>query len=455
MERQTAVSIVVGGAILAVALFAFSVQGQERSITFPIPELGNCASKDECRAYCDDPANTDQCLDFAVAHGLMSQADAEQAKQFLNQTGPGGCKGEECRDYCEDPAHRDECLDFAVEQGLVPAEVAQEVRRFPTSGPGGCQEEACREYCDNPGNAEECLNFAVENNLIPVEAAEQARRMLRALAQGGPGGCQGEDECRDYCENPANQEACFAFAEQNGLIPPEELERAKKGREILVKIETEGGPGGCRGEDECRLYCSDPTHTEECVQFAVQGGFMTSDEARRQIERFQGGEFDEYRERFEQNRERFEEEFRQKREEFEERFRAQREEFEGRFQEEGFPTPDEFPGFPGQFPGPGEFPPPQEFPGLQEFPGQTGFPGPSPEELQRYEEQFRQFREQSRPDGFPSPEEFQQYEQYQGQYPPPGSYQEPPPDTYQEPPLPTSSLIQNLPAFILNFFRFR
>ncbi len=444
----------VGALILGIGafIFAFSALGQEGSISFPISELGNCASKDECRTYCDDPGNREQCLNFAVEHGLMSASDAERAREFVNETGPGGCRGEECKDYCEDPAHRDECLDFAVSKGFISSDEAQRIKKFPTSGPGGCRGEECRDYCDNPDNAEECLSFATDHDLIPAEGAERARRMLKAMREGGPGGCRSGNECREYCENPANEEQCLAFAEQKGLIPPEDLERAKKGREILQKIETEGGPGGCKGEEACKLYCADPTHTEECVNFAVSHGFMRSDKAREQLERFQRGDFDEYRERFEQHRERFEEEFRAKREEFEQRFRERREEFEQkrsefeqRFRSGEFPTPNEFPGSSGEFPGRSEFPPPQEFPGQTEFqgqpsfPGQTQFPGLSPEEMRRYEEQFRQ--------------------QYQSQYPDQGSY--PPPSDqqqyqqYQEPPPPTSSLIQNLPAFILNLFRFR
>ncbi|TSC69242.1 MAG: hypothetical protein G01um101466_141, partial [Parcubacteria group bacterium Gr01-1014_66] len=37
-------------------------------ITFPIPELANCAEKDACRLYCDDLAHQDECVAFAKKH---------------------------------------------------------------------------------------------------------------------------------------------------------------------------------------------------------------------------------------------------------------------------------------------------------------------------------------------------------------------------------------------------
>ena len=39
-------------------------------ITFPIPELGNCASYSECRNYCEDPVNHNSCINFAKSKGF-------------------------------------------------------------------------------------------------------------------------------------------------------------------------------------------------------------------------------------------------------------------------------------------------------------------------------------------------------------------------------------------------
>ena len=58
----------IGSAAMLGALFILSaalVSAQESTITFPVPELGNCGSKSECRTYCDDLANIKTCVAFA------------------------------------------------------------------------------------------------------------------------------------------------------------------------------------------------------------------------------------------------------------------------------------------------------------------------------------------------------------------------------------------------------
>ena len=40
--------------------------------------------------------------------------------------------------------------------------------------------------------------------------------------------CKTEKECRAYCENPKNMEACVAFAEKYSLMSGAEIQTAKK-----------------------------------------------------------------------------------------------------------------------------------------------------------------------------------------------------------------------------------
>lgn len=42
----------------------------------------------------------------------------------------------------------------------------------------------------------------------------------------------------------------------------------------------------CRSEEECRLYCSDPVHFDECAAFAVEEGFLDLETAERDLKRF-------------------------------------------------------------------------------------------------------------------------------------------------------------------------
>ncbi|MDO8565426.1 MAG: hypothetical protein Q7R67_02295 [bacterium] len=199
---------------------------------------GGCTSKEECRTYCDEDSHKEECLNFAVENGMMTEEEADKARKFMNQTGPGGCQGEECRTYCEDRAHREECLNFAEKNGFISKEEAAKMRKFQ----------------------------AIE-------------------AEGGPGGCKRE-ECRTYCDEVSHREECFKFAKEKGLISEEEVEHFEQGQKILEKIKESGGPGGCRGEEECHSFCSDPANVEECVTFAGKNAGLGEGEARRMLEEF-------------------------------------------------------------------------------------------------------------------------------------------------------------------------
>src|SRR6185436_527618 len=63
------------------------------------------------------------------------------------------------------------------------------------------------------------------------------------------GGCANAKECKTYCNDLANVEACTTYGEAHGLLSSEKAEGNRK----LKKI-TEG-PGGCDTKDACKAYC--------------------------------------------------------------------------------------------------------------------------------------------------------------------------------------------------------
>lgn len=82
---------------------------------------------------------------------------------------------------------------------------------------------------------------------------------------GGPGGCRGEQECRNYCSKPQNLEECRRFAEAKDF-----------GEKEHERFEAPGGfsgPGGCSSPRECREFCSSPKNFQECTQFIDDKGF--------------------------------------------------------------------------------------------------------------------------------------------------------------------------------------
>ena len=274
--------------ILSLLFVGFLVLAQELpGVTFPVSELGNCASKEECMAYCDLPENMLACINFSETHGLISPEDAAMARKMLELAvtdGPGGCQGRvECSAYCDNSDHMEECIEFAKKYGLIPPDELVEVEKILVAiqkgaRPPACHgKAACDAYCNMAEHFEECIIFGEAAGLIPPDEIDDARRALEAVRKGAkPPACKGKTECDTYCAEPEHLEECLAFAEAAGFISPEDAAMARK---------TGGkGPGGCRGEEACKAYCEDPSHMEECINFAVEQGFMSPEEAQKMRE---------------------------------------------------------------------------------------------------------------------------------------------------------------------------
>lgn len=164
---------------------------------------------------------------------------------------------------------------------------------FPVAELGGCQSETeCKTYCDNPDNYSACFAFAKKHNLLEGPLADKSEKELEKFAQvmneGGPGGCQSQRECDAYCDDIDNINECVTFAERHDLMPPSELDEAKKVMSALargVKM-----PGGCTNKKTCEAYCFGSGgaeeggfiegHMDECVRFGLEAGFMGEKEAK-------------------------------------------------------------------------------------------------------------------------------------------------------------------------------
>ena len=147
--------------------------------------------------------------------------------------------------------------------------------QYPVEELGNCKNrDACEKYCDNPQNFDACIVFAEKNNIMPREEIEMAKKFMAGGGKG-PGGCRGREECEAYCDNIDNINECVAFAEQNNILPPAELEEAKK---VKAAIEKGIKPPACRNKKQCDSYCASPEHMEECLTFAEAAGFIPPEE---------------------------------------------------------------------------------------------------------------------------------------------------------------------------------
>ncbi len=322
--------------VLVLIFAGFFVFAQELSgVTYPVSELGNCQSKDDCAAYCDKAENMEACLDFAQAHNLLPALEIKMARDMLElgeTAGPGGCQGQiECAAYCDEISHIKECITFAEENNLIPPEELGEAKKVMAAmekglTPPNCKSKSeCDVYCQKPEHMEECITFGEAAGLIPPEELKDAKKALEAVKKGakppacqgkeacdtycaepehieecinfaqaagfmspeeaamakrtggkGPGGCRGKEVCNAFCEEPANMEACISFGLEYGFVPAEEIENTKKTLQALKKGVS---PPNCRGEEECNIYCSQPEHSEECINFSEAAGFMSPEEA--------------------------------------------------------------------------------------------------------------------------------------------------------------------------------
>ncbi|MBI4101457.1 MAG: hypothetical protein HY443_00640 [Candidatus Nealsonbacteria bacterium] len=260
--------------------------GQPADIQYPVAELGNCQDESSCRSFCDQPENLSACLDFAKKNNLMSEEELAMAEKFeaSGGTGPGGCSGKDsCENYCNDISHIDECIAFAEENDLMPPEELAEAKKVQAAIARGVQpppcgnKDSCDIYCEEPSHMEECISFAAAAGLMDGKELADAQKMLQAIRRGvTPPPCRGKDACEEYCAQPDNMESCMNFAMEAGFMSEEEKEGAQK---MLAALKKGVKPLPCRGKDECDQYCGQDEHLEECMNFAIEAGFMSEEDA--------------------------------------------------------------------------------------------------------------------------------------------------------------------------------
>lgn len=241
----------------------YEEEARKKGITFPITELGGCGSVNACMQYCDNSANAEKCFAFAKKHNLDAGGPPSGAKRLPPGGGPGGCTSEDtCRSYCDTPANRQTCMDWAKangfegrggpaspSQGGTPPGVGPEQEAIfkDAQAQFGCSTpDECMGFCDNPANSQKCSEFARKHGLDKGQGgppaggldAETGAKMMAEL------GCDRE-QCRDFCDNPANRQKCSEVAQKYGIAggPPP----------------GQGPPPGlnCNSEEECRKICEE------------------------------------------------------------------------------------------------------------------------------------------------------------------------------------------------------
>lgn len=274
------------------------------AVTFPITELGNCSNQQDCFHYCQAIENTPACWSYEtyILHkGVLGDATSSAKMDTKPKiTFPiaelGNCATPTaCKAYCAIATNHDACTAFGKRMGLIKIQTTD-------NGTGqllkaaktllGCDSmESCRVACDNPDNRQKC---------------EQVLKLKRTLPNGRektlpPGfvqaieqqlGCNSNESCRKVCNQPENAQKCKDVLQRltpssvmnltpSGLPCKDSASCAKlkqlcqsnpeKCRQEMRGNTVTGTPSvffkqGCTTASECHSYCKE--HPTACPGFA-------------------------------------------------------------------------------------------------------------------------------------------------------------------------------------------
>ncbi|MCX6753582.1 MAG: hypothetical protein NTV03_00810, partial [Candidatus Nomurabacteria bacterium] len=164
----------------------------------------------------------EECMTFSLAAGIVPDNKKEQMQKTLDVL-KQGIKPPACR---PNPPSQSEQSD-----GSGGPNEGQGFNSKNNSEPNqpdqsGQDLQPCDEYCADSSHVEECVKFSVA---IGNMTQEQGQNSIKN-GNKGPGGCIGKDACNTFCNNPDNQETCFNFAKDNGMISEEDLQKMQNGQ---------------------------------------------------------------------------------------------------------------------------------------------------------------------------------------------------------------------------------
>lgn len=282
-------------------------KARKYNITFPIADLGGCASPQECRDFCETPTNQTTCMEFAKKKGFDKELerspgglDPKKRDELMeNAKTELGCTSmESCSKICESDHTR--CESFAKKHGVYQeppesrsrysAQEKQDLMRKAQSELGCTSMESCKSACEK--NPERCMEFSKKHGLDKGERETPERREQyenRENQEGPPdgdfpdsdrkrfdkGNCNSDASCKTYCENHPDE--CpglegFTQGASGGSQPPPSLMQKSQGSYV--------GPSGCRTEAECKSWCTD--HPDACPGFTE--GKTKEENAKREYE---------------------------------------------------------------------------------------------------------------------------------------------------------------------------
>lgn len=173
------------------------------SITFPVSTLGNCASLEECKAYCEDETHKEACTNFAKSKGFYKapegQGNARSRLVLEKAKAELGCNNDtECKAFCKEEANKEKCKDFAKKYKLEAQKkgLNSEILEKAKTTLGCNSEESCKTLCQKEENKEKCAAFAKANHLgggsVKLNASAEMEKIKQIIEQckTNPQGCR-------------------------------------------------------------------------------------------------------------------------------------------------------------------------------------------------------------------------------------------------------------------------
>lgn len=217
--------------VLGVTITSPDEVAREHGITFPIPELGNCATAQACMIYCSQPQNYQVCTAFGEKKGLVKTSS--QPKNTISSTvmerilvdakAQLNCDSKaSCQTLCDIPSNQQRCQQFAQSEGLVTQPTSSQISASQATILQAAQQDlgcssisSCTQYCNNSSHYQQCQTFAAQHNLTPPSQMQQQSQQ-QSLPEGvvvtPP--CNTPTSCAKWCTN--NPEQCSTM-QQNSL----------------------------------------------------------------------------------------------------------------------------------------------------------------------------------------------------------------------------------------------
>jgi hypothetical protein len=154
---------------------------KEKAPTFPVAQLGNCRDRKECFYYCEIPSHQNACLTYGNL--LRGKNVLGTTTTTVPPVGPlskitypvselGNCASyADCRAYCNLEQNHSACLAFEQTQTNRSTGNIQQIIQAAKTILGCDYATTCHTFCNIPENQQKCTNFFTsfykQNNPAP------------------------------------------------------------------------------------------------------------------------------------------------------------------------------------------------------------------------------------------------------------------------------------------------